>query len=53
LGAWPVDVAQIDVSFDTGGIEEFGVTFTYQWFETDTTFEPSTGSFVTPPSFSA
>ena len=53
LGAWPTEVAPIDVSFDVGGIEEFTVNFTYQWFETDTTFEPSTGSFVTPPSFSA
>ena len=53
LGAWPTEVAPIDVSFDVGGIEEFSVNFTYQWFETDTTFEPSTGSFVTPPSFSA
>jgi len=53
LGAWPTEVAPIDVSFDVGGIEEFSVNFTYQWFETDTTFEPSTGSFVTPPSFNA
>lgn len=53
LGAWPTEVAQIDVSFDAGDIEEFSVNFTYQWFETDTTFEPSTGSFVTPPSVNA
>ena len=53
LGAWPTEVSPIDLSFDAGTVEEFGVTFTYQWFETDTTFEPSTGSFVTPPSFSA
>ena len=53
IGAWPTDVSQIDVSFDAGDIEEFNVQFSYQWFETDTTFEPSTGSFVTPPSFSA
>ena len=53
LGAWPTEVGSIDVSYDGGDIEEFTVTFTYQWFEADTTFEPSTGSFVTPPSFSA
>jgi len=53
IGAWPTEVAPIDVSYDAGDIEEFSVNFTYQWFETDTTFEPSGGSFVTPPSFSA
>ena len=53
IGAWPTEVSPIDVSFDAGDIEEFTVNFTYQWFETDTTFEPSTGSFVTPPSFNA
>lgn len=53
LGAWPTEVSPIDLSFDAGTVEEFSVNFTYQWFETDTTFEPSTGSFVTPPSFSA
>jgi hypothetical protein len=49
LGAWPTEVAQIDVSFDLGEIEEFGVTFAYQWFETDTTSDPTTGNFITPP----
>ena len=53
IGAWPTDVSTIDVSFDAGDVEEFNVNFTYQWFETDTTFEPTTGSFVTPPSFNA
>lgn len=51
LGAWPTEVAPIELSFDNGEIEEFSVTFAYQWWEADTTFEPSTGSFVTPPSF--
>lgn len=53
IGAWPTEVAPIDVSYDAGDIEEFNVNFTYQWFETDTTFDPSGGSFVTPPSFNA
>lgn len=54
IGAWPNSVSPIDVSFDAGDIEEFTVNFSYQWFETDTTFEPSSsGNFVTPPSFSA
>ena len=49
LGAWPTEVSPIDVSFDAGDIEEFTVNFTYQWFETDTTSEPSTSNFITPP----
>ena len=53
IGAWPTEVGQIDVSYDAGSVEEFPVNFTYQWFETDTTFEPTSGSFVTPPSFNA
>ena len=53
IGAWPTDIAPIDLSFDAGDIEEFGVTFAYQWFETDTTSQPSGGSFVIPPSFNA
>lgn len=53
IGAWPTQVGNINVSFDDGNIEEFEVGFTYQWFETDTTFEPSGGSFITPPSFNA
>lgn len=53
IGAWPTEVGDISLSFDAGTVEEFPVTFTYQWFETDTTFEPSTGNFVTPPSFNA
>jgi len=53
IGAWPTEVSPIDVTFDVGQIEEFTVNFTYQWFETDTTFEPTSGSFVTPPSFNA
>lgn len=49
IGAWPTDVSNIDVSYDVGEIEEFTVNFTYQWFETDTTFDPSTNNFITPP----
>ena len=51
LGAWPTEVAAIDLSFDNGDIEEFGVTFSYQWWESDTTIDPTTGNFVTPPTF--
>ena len=36
-GAWPTTVDAIDVGFDnTDTIEEFGVTFAYQWWESDT-----------------
>ena len=51
IGAWPTEVAAMDLSFDNGEIEEFGVTFSIQWWESDTTADPSTGNFVTPPSF--
>lgn len=53
IGAWPTEVSTIDVSYDAGDIEEFTVNFTFQWFETDTTFDPTGGSFITPPPFSA
>lgn len=53
IGAWPTEVSPIDVSFDAGDIEEFTVNFTFQWFESDTTIDPTSGSFVTPPSFNA
>lgn len=37
-GAWPTTVDPIEVSFDsTDTIEEFGVTLSYQWWETDVT----------------
>ena len=49
IGAWPTEVGNIDLSFDVGEIEEFSVNFTYQWFETNTTSDPSGGNFITPP----
>ncbi|MAE56318.1 MAG: hypothetical protein CMK23_10005 [Porticoccaceae bacterium] len=42
--AWPTVVDTIDVSYDsTDTIEEFAVTFAYQWWEANTTSEPTTG----------
>jgi hypothetical protein len=38
VGAWPTVVDTIDVSYDsTDTIEEFAVTFAYQWWEANTT----------------
>ena len=51
MGAWPTSVAPIELSYDMGEVEEFSVNFTYQWFETDTVLDPTTGSFATPTSF--
>lgn len=46
IGAWPTTVDPIDVSYESADtIEEFGVTFAYQWFESDTTSEPTTSGF--------
>ena len=37
-GAFPIEVAQIDLDYATNDqIEEFGVTFSYQFFESNTT----------------
>ena len=37
-GAYPVDIAAIDLNFATNDeVESFGVTFQYQYFETNTT----------------
>lgn len=37
-GAWPTTVDAIEVSYDSGDtIEDFGVTFCYQWWESDGT----------------
>ena len=37
-GAYPVDIAAIDLNFATNDeVETFGVTFQYQYFETNTT----------------
>ncbi len=44
VGAWPTVVDTIDVSYDsTDTIEEFAVTFAYQWWEANTTGAPTTG----------
>jgi hypothetical protein len=38
VGMFPVDMAPIDLSWDSNdSIEEYSVTFAYQWWETDTT----------------
>ena len=37
-GAFPVDIAAIDLNYETNDeVETFGVTFQYQYFETNTT----------------
>ena len=47
IGAWPTTVDPIDVSYDNSDtIEEFGVTFAYQWFESGTTEAPTTSGFI-------
>lgn len=33
VGCFPTDVSAIDVDWANDGIEEFGVTFAYQWWE--------------------
>lgn len=46
IGAWPTAVDPIDVSYESGDtVEEFGVTFAYQWWEADTVAQPTTGGF--------
>ena len=50
IGAWPNAVDPIEVAYDNGEIEEFGVTFSYQWFESDTVDITTTGTFPVPPS---
>jgi len=41
-GAWPTTVDAIEVSYEsTDTIEDFGVTFAYQWWEADTTIDAS------------
>jgi hypothetical protein len=38
VGMFPVDMAPIDLSWDSNdSIEEYSVTFAYQWWETNTT----------------
>ena len=40
VGLFPTDVSAIDVDWANGDtIEEFNVTFAYQWWESDTTIE--------------
>jgi hypothetical protein len=38
VGLYPLDLAPIDLDWGSNdSIEEYGVTFAYQWWETDTT----------------
>ena len=51
-GAWPTSVDAIEVSYDNAdSIEEFGVTFAIQWWETESTVDASSRatSDVTTP----
>ena len=50
VGAWPNTVDPIEVGYDNGEIEEFSVTFSYQWWEADSVDVRTTGTFPTPPS---
>lgn len=46
IGAWPTTVDPIDVSYESADtVEEFGVTFAYQWWEASTVAQPTTGGF--------
>lgn len=46
IGAWPTTIDAIDVSYESAdSIEEFGVTFAYQWWEANTVAQPTTGGF--------
>lgn len=46
IGAWPTTVDPIDVSYESADtVEEFGVTFAYQWWEAATVAQPTTGGF--------
>ena len=37
-GMWPLTIGQIDLGYDTNdAVEEFEVTYRYQFFETNTT----------------
>ena len=43
-GAYPTNVAAIDVSYENEGIQEFQVTMAYQYWESNTTPVQGTGS---------
>ena len=49
IGAWPNTVDPIEVGYDNGEIEEFGVTFSYQWWESETTDVATSSNFAAPP----
>lgn len=45
VGAFPIDVAAIDLDWASGDqIEEFGVTFAYQWWESILTTDSTTAA---------
>lgn len=47
VGAFPVDVGAIDLDWASGDqIEEFPVTFAYQWWESNTTDSTATGPAI-------
>lgn len=44
VGCFPTDVSAIDVDWGNDGIEEFTVTFAYQWWESLSTTDSSSSS---------
>lgn len=47
VGCFPTDVSAIDLDWGADNIEEFAVTFAYQWWETvDTTDSSSSASLI-------
>ena len=47
VGIFPTDVAAIDLDWASGDqIEEFGITFAYQWWESLETTEASSSPFT-------
>jgi hypothetical protein len=48
IGMFPIDVSPIEMDWGANdAIEEFSVTFAYQWWESDTTDGQSADRFVT------
>ena len=44
VGCFPTDVSTIDLDWQADNVEEFAVTFSYQWWETLETTDSSTSS---------
>lgn len=50
IGMFPIDVSPIDLDWGSNdSIEEFSVTFAYQWWESTTSTDGSSSAAPTPP----